>query len=353
MNGFNIGNVNIPNKFILGPMAGVTDLPFRNICKEMGSGLGCTEMISAKGIYYNNKNTELLWATNEEDSPLALQLFGSDPDIMRDMALRIEGMDFDIYDINMGCPVPKVVNNHEGSALMLDVELSKEIVKQMSSSLKKPVTVKFRKGFNKDNINAVKFGMAMEEAGASAICVHGRTREEYYRGKADWDIVKEVKENVNIPVVLSGDIFSAKDAICALSETKADAVMIARGARGNPWIFKECLILFEDLKNEGFISDLGVVSDASFYDNALLEKLCIKAHTEARNGMSDGEAIKNMIKKHAKMLVDFKGEYTGINEMRKHFAWYTGGVKGAATLRREVNKADTLEKIYELSDMIS
>ena len=241
MEGFQIGNVRIPGKLVLGPMAGVTDLPFRLLCKEQGADLVYTEMISAKGIFYKNKNTELLWMTKEQERPLALQLFGSEPALMADMAAQIEERSFDILDINMGCPVPKVVNNGEGSALMKDPQLAGEIVKAVSSRISKPVTVKFRKGFGADDCNAVEFAKRMEDCGAAAIAVHGRTREQYYGGKADWDIIRQVKEKVGIPVIASGDIFTPEDAAACLEQTGCDGLMLARGVRGNPWLFHQIM----------------------------------------------------------------------------------------------------------------
>ena len=239
MSEFYIGNVKIDGNLALGPMAGVTDMPFRMICKEFGADLLYTEMISAKGIYYKNKNTEPLWQIDDTEHPVALQLFGSEPELMADMAEQIEYRNFDILDINMGCPVPKVVNNGEGSALMKNPELAAKIVRAISDRIKKPVTVKFRKGFNDENINAVEFAKMMEQSGASAVAVHGRTREEYYSGTADWDIIRKVKEAVKIPVIASGDIFTPEDAVRCKNETGCDGLMIARGARGNPWIFRQ------------------------------------------------------------------------------------------------------------------
>ncbi len=323
-NGFYIGNVYIPGRLVLGPMAGVTDLPFRLLCREAGASYLYTEMISAKGILYNNKNTELLWATDEKDSPLALQLFGSDPDIMSEIAKRIEEKEFDVLDINMGCPVPKVVNNHEGSALMKDISLSYKIVSQIKKSIKKPVTIKMRKGFDKDSINAVEFAKAMEDAGADAVAVHGRTRTEYYSGNADWEIIAEVKRALKIPVIASGDIFKSTDVYDCIKTTGVEAVMAARGARGNPWIFSKA-------------SEL--LSGKVTYDE--LRKCGDKPNIST---------IVETIKRHTKMLVDFKGEYTGIREMRKHFSWYLTGLKGSASFRRRINEAETVEDIIILCD---
>ncbi len=310
-----IGTVIIPGNLILAPMAGVTDLPFRLLCKEQGADLVYTEMISAKGIYYKNKNTEKLWEIDEKERPTALQLFGSEPELMADMAEKIEERNFDILDINMGCPVPKVVNNGEGSALMKDPVLAGKIVKAVSGRIQKPVTVKFRKGFDDGLVNAVDFAKRMEDNGASAIAVHGRTREEYYSGKADWEIIAKIKEAVTIPVFASGDIFSVKDAIRCEEETSCDGLMLARGARGNPWLFHQ----IKTYRQTGIIKE--------------------------KPGL---EEVMEMILRHAKMQIAFKGEYLGIREMRKHVAWYTAGYKNSASIRRRVNEVENLQQLEEL-----
>lgn len=315
MKDFNIGNVKIAGGLVLGPMAGVTDLPFRLLCKEQGADLVYTEMISAKGIYYNNKNTCKLWEISEAERPAALQLFGSEPELMADIAARIEDRNFDILDINMGCPVPKVVNNGEGSALMKTPKLAGSIIKAVSSAIKKPVTVKFRKGFDDSIVNAVEFAKIAEDSGAAAIAVHGRTRQEYYSGMADWDIIRRVKEVVGIPVIASGDIFTAEDAVRCEKETGCDAVMAARGARGNPWIFAQIKKYYET----GQIPDRPDINE-----------------------------VFEMILRHGRMQVEFKGEVMGIREMRKHVAWYTSGYKNSAAIRRMVNKVETYEQLKEL-----
>ena len=313
--GFRIGEVQIPGKLVLGPMAGVTALPFRLLCKEQGADLVYTEMISAKGIYYKNKNTELLWMTEEKERPLALQLFGSEPELMAEMAAQIEHRDFDILDINMGCPVPKVVNNGEGSALMKDPVLAGEIVKAISRRIRKPVTVKFRKGFGAEDCNAVEFAKRMEDCGASAVAVHGRTREQYYGGKADWDIIRQVKEAVDIPVIASGDIFTPEDAAACLKQTGCDGLMLARGVRGNPWLFHQIRHYLATGEEE--------------------EK---PSH----------EAMVAMILRHARMLIECKGELMAMREMRKHVAWYTAGYPGSASLRRRVNEIEKYEDLERL-----
>lgn len=312
MRGFSIGNVELKDNLILGPMAGVTDLPFRLLCKEQGADLVYTEMISAKGIYYHNKNTEKLWESREEERPVALQLFGSEPELMADMAAGIEDRHFDILDINMGCPVPKVVNNGEGSALMRTPDLAADIVKTISRRISKPVTVKFRKGFDESHINAVDFARRMEDSGAAALAVHGRTREEYYSGRADWEIIARVKEAVSIPVIASGDIFTPEDAIRCERETGCDGLMLARGVRGNPWLFHQI----------------------KFYR----EEGCLEQKPPI-------EEVIAMILRHGKMMVDYKGEDMGMREMRKHVAWYTAGYPHSAQIRREVNRVDSFRAL--------
>lgn len=312
-----IGKVEIPGNLILAPMAGVTDLPFRLLCKEQGADLVYTEMISAKGIYYKNKNTEKLWKIAEEERPAALQLFGSDVWLMAEMAAQIEEKNFDILDINMGCPVPKVVNNGEGSALMKVPKLAGEIVKAVADRIEKPVTVKFRKGFNDSMVNAVDFAKRMEESGAAAIAVHGRTREEYYSGRADWGIIAEVKKAVSVPVFASGDIFTVEDAIRCEEMTGCDGLMLARGVRGNPWLFHQIKMWQEH----------GV-------------------HEEK----PDFAEVLSMILRHGQMLMDFKGEMMGMREMRKHIAWYTAGYRNSAAMRRKANQIETYEELRKLCE---
>lgn len=312
-----IGNVEVKNNVILAPMAGVTDLPFRLLCKEQGCGMLYSEMISAKAILYNNKNTEELLRVTPLENPIAVQLFGSDPKIMAEIAKIIEERSFDTIDINMGCPVPKVVNNGEGSALMKNPRLVGQIVSEMVKAVKKPITVKIRKGFNSQLINAPEIAHVIEESGGAAVAVHGRTREEYYSGTADWDIIRQVKERVSIPVIGNGDIFSAEDAIKMIETTGCDGIMVGRGARGNPWIFKRISHYMET--------------------GEILNK---PSHEEVRE----------MILRHAKLLIECKGEFTGVREMRKHFAWYTAGYPHSAVLRNEVN---LIESYSELEEMVN
>lgn len=309
-----IGNIEIENCLALGPMAGVTDLPFRLLCKEMGCNMLYTEMVSAKAILYKNKNTKELLNIDKNEHPVGVQLFGSDPDIMAQIAAQIEEGECDFIDINMGCPVPKIVNNGEGSALLKQPQLVEEILTKMVKAVNKPITVKIRKGFENGTIYAVEIAKIAESCGVSAIAVHGRTREQYYSGKADWDVIKDVKKAVKIPVIGNGDIFSAEDAKAMKEYTGCDGLMVARGARGNPWIFRE---IKEYLEN-GNIIDKPTIND-----------------------------IREMIIRHAKMLVDYKGEYTGIREMRKHIAWYTAGLPHSAELRRMCNQIETMENLIE------
>ena len=310
-----IGNIELENRYILGPMAGVTDLPFRLLCKEQGAGLLCMEMVSAKAIYYNNRNTESLLEIHPDETPVSLQLFGSDPKIMSEMAKRIEERPFAILDVNMGCPVPKVVRNGEGSALMKEPKLVYEIVSALVKAIDKPVTVKIRKGFDDDHVNAVEIAKIIEEAGAAAVAVHGRTREQYYSGKADWDIIRQVKEAVSIPVIGSGDVTSPQKAEELVRQTGCDGIMIARGAEGNPWIFSE-MIHWEE--------------------------------TGELPPRPDKDEIREMMLKHARLQLEYKGEFCGIREMRKHVAWYTKGLKGAARLREKVNAVESLEELENL-----
>lgn len=312
-----IGNVTLDNNVVLAPMAGVTDLPFRLLCKEMGAGLICMEMVSARAIYYNNKNTIDLLQIHPDETPVSLQFFGSDPKIMSEMAKRIEDRPFSFLDINMGCPVPKVVNNHEGSALMKEPKLAAEIVRSIANAIDKPVTVKIRKGFDDGHINAVELAKRLEDAGAAAIAVHGRTREQYYSGKADWDMIRQVKQAVTVPVIGNGDIFSVQDGKRMLEETGCDGIMVGRGARGNPWIFRELIHYLET--------------------GEVLERPTPKE-------------IKQMIERHSKLQLKYKGEYTAIREMRKHISWYTGGLPHSAALRAAVNQAEDFDTLQQLLD---
>ena len=310
-----IGNVTLDNPYILAPMAGVTDLPFRLLCKEQGAGLLCMEMISAKALQYKNKNTKALLSIHPQEYPVSLQLFGSDPQIISEQAKIIEELPFQILDINMGCPVPKVVRNGEGSALMKNPCLVYDIVSATVKAIQKPVTVKIRKGFDDSCINAVEIAKIIEEAGASAVAVHGRTREQYYSGKADWDIIRQVKEAVKIPVIGNGDVTSGEKALAMKEETGCDGVMIGRGAQGNPWIFRELL----EYEKSGKLPDRPTV-----------------------------QVIRETMLRHARLQIEFKGDYLGIREMRKHVAWYTKGLKGSARLREAINQVESYEELENL-----
>ena len=314
MNKLKIGSVELNNPFILAPMAGVCDLPFRLLCKEKGVAMVCTEMVSAKAIYYNNKNTKELLTIDKNEGPVSLQLFGSEPKLMAEMAKRIEEIPFDILDFNMGCPVPKVVNNGEGSALMKNSVLAGHIIEAMANAISKPVTVKIRAGFDAEHINAVEIAKIAENSGAAAITVHARTREQYYSGKADREIIRLVKEAVTIPVIGNGDIDCYESAKHMLEYTGCDGVAIGRGAEGNPWIFEELNAKYAGLD----------------YNKPSLEE------------------VKEMIMRHARMLIDYKGEYIGIREMRKHAAWYTAGFKGASKLRGCLNEVSSIESLEEI-----
>lgn len=310
-----IGKVKLSNNLILAPMAGVTDLPFRLLCKEQGAALVCMEMVSAKGIHYNNKNTKSLLEVDEKERPASLQLFGHEPDIMSEVIKRIDDRNYDILDINMGCPVPKIVNNQEGSALMKNPILVGQLVEAAVKASSKPVTVKIRKGFDDEHVNAVEIAHIAQESGAAAVAVHGRTREQFYSGKADWDIIRQVKEHLSIPVIGNGDLLDAKDVIAMKELTGCDGFMIGRGAQGNPWIFHQILHYFETGE---------IISKPPM------------------------EEMIPMMLRHAAMQIEFKGEYTGIREMRKHAGWYTAGYNGAVHIRRRINEVNNLDELRAL-----
>lgn len=310
-----IGNVTLENNLILAPMAGVSDLPFRLLCREQGAGLVCMEMVSAKAILYKNRNTEELLTIDPKEHPVSLQLFGSDPDIISEIAKQIEERPFDILDLNMGCPVPKVVNNGDGSALMKNPRLAGEIIEKTARAIKKPLTVKIRKGSDDAHVNAVELAHIAQESGAAAVAVHGRTREQYYAGHADWDIIRQVKEAVSIPVIGNGDIRTPEDVAAMAEQTGCDGYMIARGAEGNPWIFRQILHYFE---------------------------------TGEHLSRPDFSEVTEMLLRHAKMQIDCKGDYTGIREIRKHAAWYTAGYRNSSKLRGRINEVENYEQLEAL-----
>ncbi|MFV0440691.1 MAG: tRNA dihydrouridine synthase DusB [Lachnospirales bacterium] len=312
-----IRDLELENNIILAPMAGITDMPFRIICKEMGVGLVYTELISAKGILYNNKNTNDMLKINEKEMPVVLQIFGSDPKIIGEIVRKVDHLPFSMIDLNSGCPAPKVVKNNEGSALMKDGENFGNIIYAMRENTEKPVSVKIRKGFNYDNINAVEIAKIAEKNGADLLAIHGRTREEYYSGVADWDIIKEVKENLSIPVIANGDIVDGISAKKALEYTGADGIMIGRGSQGNPFIFQDIISYLKD----------GVT----------LEK---RSRTE----------VCKIAKRHTDMLCEYRPERIAVKEMRKHLAWYSKGYRNSQEFRAKVNMAKTKEEIFMLID---
>ena len=300
--------------FLLAPLAGVTDAVMRRICFRDGASLAYTEMVSAKGLYYGDRKTESLLYIPEDAGPTSIQIFGSDPEIMGYAAEKLSERNNFSLNINMGCPVPKVVRNGDGSALMKDPDLVYDVVRAVADKAGKPVSVKFRKGFDDDHINAVEIAKACEAAGAAAVIVHGRTREQYYSGKADWSIIRQVKEAVDIPVVGNGDVFTGADGVRMMKETGCDLVMVARGAQGNPWIFRELMAAWRG---------------------------------EPEPEKPSASEVREMMYQHLDQLVELKGEYAAVREMRKHIAWYTKGRKNGASIRKAVNQIESARQMKE------
>lgn len=344
-----IGKIELKNPFLLAPLAGITDAPFRLLAAEKGAAMTYSEMVSCKGLYYKDKNTARLLATLPGEGDVAYQLFGAEPDMLHFAAKELAARENRIYDINMGCPVPKVVKNGEGSALLRSPKLAGELVKAACEGARegaaalgreaKPVTAKIRMGFDADSVNAVEVGRALQDGGAAAVAIHGRTREQYYSGKADWDVIKTLKEALDIPVIGNGDIYSAEDALAMMAHTGCDAVMIARGALGNPWIFEEAAAVWEELgRPDG--SKLAAMGEEN------VRKLCRKAVAKRNRKISREEKTEMMLR-HFQLSLDFKGEYAAVREMRKHVGWYLKGEHGAARLRGSINtitSADELKK---------